>query len=243
MAALNEKKILLVHPLGYAAASASRDISRIANIMPPIGLAGLSSYLEKEGIESAIIDCYARPDSDRLIRDFLIEEKPAGIGLSCTTSSFLDGIRIARMAKTVLPGLKVVFGGPHVSALKEKALAPFPEIDLAVVGEGEQTLAELLLGGYQPSPAIKGIAFRENGGSIHFSGTRAGVSLDALPFPAYEKLPGYPQAYLLPIFNYPRSPTRAASPAGAALTAAATATGRCSGTASASTAPPISMPT
>ena len=32
------------------------------------------------------------------------------------------------------------------------------------------------------------------------------MELDSLPFPAYEKLEGYPQAYSLPIFNYPRVP-------------------------------------
>ncbi len=206
MAVLNEKKILLVHPLGYAPDAAGRDISRIANIMPPLGLASLSAYLARHGIESAIIDCFARPDSMRLIREFLVTERPAGMGLSCTTSSFLDGVRIARMAKALLPGLTVVFGGPHVSALKERVLADFREIDFTVIGEGEKSLEELIAGGYKGSPAIKGIVFREKDGTVRFSGRRPGLVLDALPFPAYEKLVGFPEAYPLPIFNYPRSP-------------------------------------
>jgi len=32
------------------------------------------------------------------------------------------------------------------------------------------------------------------------------VELDTLPFPAYEKLPGYPDVYTLPLFNYPKTP-------------------------------------
>jgi radical SAM superfamily enzyme YgiQ (UPF0313 family) len=32
------------------------------------------------------------------------------------------------------------------------------------------------------------------------------LDLDALPFPAYHKLAGYPDAYSLPIFNYPKVP-------------------------------------
>ena len=40
---LNDKKILLVHPLGYKADAAGRDISRIANIMPPLGLASIAA--------------------------------------------------------------------------------------------------------------------------------------------------------------------------------------------------------
>ncbi len=92
---LNPDRVLLVHPLGYRADAAPRDISRIANIMPPLGLASIAACLERRGIRADIVDCYARPDSDRAIRDHLLAERPAFIGLSCTTSSFLDGIRIA----------------------------------------------------------------------------------------------------------------------------------------------------
>jgi anaerobic magnesium-protoporphyrin IX monomethyl ester cyclase len=53
---------------------------------------------------------------------------------------------------------------------------------------------------------IPGLIFRD-GDEIVFSGFRdKGVDLDTLPFPAYEKLSGYPQLYKLPIFNYPTTP-------------------------------------
>jgi len=70
----------------------------------------------------------------------LLTVKPSFIGLSCTTSSFLDGIRIAALARSFLPDIKIVFGGPHVSALKNRVLENFSVIDFVVVGEGEQTL-------------------------------------------------------------------------------------------------------
>src|SRR4030042_5642799 len=104
-----------------------------------------------------------------------------------------------------MPGLKVIFGGPHVSALRESILAHFPEIDFTVIGEGEESLTELILSGYEGSSVIKGIAYREPGNGIRCTGNRSGINLDALPFPAYDKLEGFPKAYLLPIFNYPRS--------------------------------------
>lgn len=205
---LNSKKILLVHPLGYRADAAGRDISRIANIMPPLGLASMAAYLEQRGISAAIIDCYARPDSDRAIRDYLLAERPAFIGLSCTTSSFHDGIRIADLARQTLPGIKNVFGGPHVSALKEQLFTAFPAMDYSVIGEGEETLAELLENGGDDPAAVKGIIYRDGpGGEPCFSGFREkALELDLLPFPAYEKLAGFPDSYMLPIFNYPHTP-------------------------------------
>jgi anaerobic magnesium-protoporphyrin IX monomethyl ester cyclase len=203
---LNDKKILLVHPLGYRADAAGQDISRIANIMPPLGLASIAAYLEQRGTGADIVDCYARPDSDRAIRDYLLAEKPAFIGLSCTTSSFHDGIRIAQMARQTVPGIQTVFGGPHVSALKEQLFANFPAMDYAVIGEGEETMAELIRCGRDDPSSVKGIIYR-NGSEVSFTGYRdKGLVLDDLPFPAYEKLAGFPNSYMLPIFNYPQTP-------------------------------------
>lgn len=207
MVVLNQKSILLIHPLGYHISAANKDISRIANIMPPLGLASIAAYLATEKIECAIIDCYARPNSDRLIRDYLLAHKPAAVGISCTTSSFLDGIRISNFCKNILPDLRIVFGGPHISALKEKTLENFPIIDFGVVGEGEQALTELAESGYQPSSPVEGVVYRSQAGDITFTGYRKNaLQLDMLPFPAYEKLDGYPEIYTLPIFNYPKTP-------------------------------------
>jgi anaerobic magnesium-protoporphyrin IX monomethyl ester cyclase len=202
-------KILLVHPLGYRSESAGQDISRMANIMPPLGLASIAAYLKKENVDADIVDCYAKPFSDHFIRDYLAKEAPSFIGFSCTTSSFLDGVHIAGLAKSILPKVKTVFGGPHVSALRTKILADFSEVDFVVAGEGEETLEELLAceGKVDVVSSIQGIVYRNQEGTPHFNGYRAkGVELDSLPFPAYEKLEGYPHAYKLPIFNYPRVP-------------------------------------
>ena len=202
------EKILLIHPLGYRADAAARDISRLANIMPPLGLASLAAYLEQNRISASIIDCYAEPDSDQAIRQFLLDQRPGWIGLSCTTSSFLDGVRIARLAKATLPGIRTVFGGPHVSALKGQILTDYPAVDCTVVGEGEATLTELIQHRGEALAQVQGLIYRDGAdGPAVFTGHRAqGLELDRLPFPAYEKLAGFPRAYQLPIFNYPTAP-------------------------------------
>lgn len=200
-----EKRILLIHPLGYSAKNARDDISRMANIMPPLGLASISAYLTAGGIENDIIDCYAHPDSDGLIQACLREHRPSHIGFSCTTSSFFDGVRLAEMAKEILPEVIIVFGGVHVSAVKEAVLAEYPVIDFCVVGEGEEGLRELIEA--EDAREVEGIVFRDENGQPCFTGYRKKLlDLDSLPFPAYEKLAGYPQVYKLPIFNYPKVP-------------------------------------
>jgi len=204
---LDSKLVLLVHPLGYQANAAGNDIARFANMMPPIGLASLAAWLDKKGFETIIVDFFARPDSLQRIKEILRDKKPAIMGMSCTTSSFHDGALIAEMAKSLLPGIQTVVGGPHVSALKTRSLEGFPSIDFAVVGEGEETLTELAAGGWECPDKVKGLVYRDKDGKPQFNGYRdKALELDSLPFPAYEKLDGYPHAYKLPIFNYPRVP-------------------------------------
>jgi radical SAM superfamily enzyme YgiQ (UPF0313 family) len=209
---LHSNKVLLIHPLGYSGDIAGYDISRIANIMPPLGLASIAAYLGRNSIDATIVDCYAKPDSDALIKDHLNNAKPAFIGLSCSTANFLDGIRIANMAKNFLPEIMVVFGGHHVSALKEKIVETFPVIDFAVVGEGEEVMANLAENRGENASQIKGLVYKDREGIARFTGYRPTIdNLDVLPFPAYEKLSGYPGAYRLPIFNYPTTPNSSCS--------------------------------
>lgn len=199
--------ILLVHPLGYKSQSAKNDISRLANIMPPLGLASISAYLSAHGLENDIIDCYAHPDSDELIRNYLKQKHPPFIGFSCTTSSFLDGERLARLAKEIQPTIKTVFGGVHVSALNTNVLTDYESVDYTIIGEGEETLRELLSTSFDELAKVEGLIFRNADNIPHFTGRRKTLlDLDALPFPAYDKLSGYPDAYSLPIFNYPKVP-------------------------------------
>jgi radical SAM superfamily enzyme YgiQ (UPF0313 family) len=204
----DHKRILLVHPLGYRKEAAGRDISRMANIMPPLGMATIAAFLERNGITADIIDCYARPaEADRLIVEYLRSYRPGYIGFSCTTSSFLDGARLAELAKATLPGIRTVFGGVHVSARREQVLTDYPVVDFVVMGEGEQTLTELIEADSGEPAGVEGVIYRDGAGAVVNNGYRqTRLELDDLPFPAYEKLAGYPAAYMLPIFNYPKAP-------------------------------------
>ena len=204
---VDRQRILLVHPLGYASSSAGNDVSRLANIMPPLGLAAIAAYLLERAVDVDIIDCYAFPDSDCQICDYVRQHQPSWLGLSCTTSSFLDGVRIAEMVKALQPDIQVVVGGPHVSALKEVLLRDYLPLDALVVGEGEETMYQLLTTAQDQWHAVDGVVSRLSDGGVTFPGYRKpGLDLDSLPFPAYDKLSGFPQAYQLPIFNYPKAP-------------------------------------
>jgi radical SAM superfamily enzyme YgiQ (UPF0313 family) len=206
MSALNQR-ILLIHPLGYESGIASGDISRIANLMPPLGLCSLAAYLESKSIPADIIDCFAHPNSDLKILETLKNVQPAFIGISCTTSSFPDAVRIIALCKEQLPALKAVVGGPHISAVKALCMEKESAIDFAIAGEGERALEQLIQTDGKEPESIPGLCFRNAESRVVYNGPADKIEhLDSLPFPAYEKLEGYPQIYQLPIFNYPTRP-------------------------------------
>ena len=78
---------------------------------------------------------------------------------------------------------------------KEKVVETFPVIDFAIVGEGEETMAHLVASRGEDASSIEGLVYKDAKGMAHFTGYRPTIDdLDILPFPAYEKLPGYPHA-------------------------------------------------
>ena len=65
-------KVLFVHPRGNNWLGDMKDISSIFNIMPPHGMMSIAAFLEQRGIETAFIDCYAKPlPLDELILEII----------------------------------------------------------------------------------------------------------------------------------------------------------------------------
>jgi anaerobic magnesium-protoporphyrin IX monomethyl ester cyclase len=199
-------KVLFIHPRGNNWLGDMKDISSIFNIMPPHGMMSIAAFLERQGIETAFIDCYARPIPHDLLVAEIVRQGADAVGFSCTTSSFLEGYRIAELLKERIPRMPVIFGGAHACSIGPSLLDRFPAIDFLVIGEGENSLYELMAAGFRDVAGIPGIAFRENGQGRLSSVRELIVDLDTLPFPAYHRLHGFPKGYNLPLFSYPSHP-------------------------------------
>jgi radical SAM superfamily enzyme YgiQ (UPF0313 family) len=208
MTTLDRRAILLVYPSGSAARTRDARLLRLVATVAPIGLLHLAAYLERRQVRVGIVDCAAERDPGAALRGALRTRRPAWLGLSCTTFAFHDGVRLIEEARRELPGVRAVVGGVHVSALKERILRDFPGIDYLVVGEGEETLAELIERDGASLSDVPGLVYRDADGEPRFTGHRPLVAdLDSLPLPAYERLRGFPRDYRLPIFSYPRTAT------------------------------------
>lgn len=198
--------ITLVHPAGSNWMPGKKDISPMANRMAPIGLLSMAAYLEQRGHRVQVLDCLGPHPVKNAAEaaQRICAGQPDLIGFTATTSSFLDGYEIATQLKAREPHSRIVFGGVHASALGGTLLAQFPYIDFLCLGEGEQTLSELAEG--KDPATICGLVWRD-GDTVCTNPPRQHlIELDALPFPAYEKLAGFPGQYHLPLFSYVRTP-------------------------------------
>ncbi len=113
--------------------------------------------------------------------------QPEVVGISCKTPAIYSGFRVAELAKSVLPQVYTVIGGPHASALPEHALSE-PAIDFAVPGEGELVMRNLVeaLEKNQGVDQVNGIAYRKDGKLVLNPPEHPIRNLDGLPFPAKE---------------------------------------------------------
>ena len=199
-------RIVLVHPAGSNWVPGKKDVAAVANRMAPLGLLSIAAYLERQGCRVEVLDCLspaAVPGTEANVRQIL-SHHPDLVGFSATTSGFLDGYELAARIKSIRPQTRIVFGGVHISALGGVLLERFEHIDYLCLGEGELTLADLVQG--RNPEEITGLAWRNNGHVVCNPSREHIPDLDTLPFPAYEKLAGFPNGYNLPLFSYIHTP-------------------------------------
>ncbi len=195
-------RITLVHPAGFNFVPGQPDFSVLANRMPPIGILSLAAWLDKHGHETFAHDCLGpfSPPGIEENAEIILATNPEMIGFSTTTSGFMDAVEMAQYIKQRRPQIMIVFGNVHVSSIGAPLLEHFPEIDYLCIGEGEGAMLDLADG--RPPAQISNLVFRDGARIISNPRRQRILKLDDLPFPAYEKLKGFPEAYHLPLFSY-----------------------------------------
>jgi anaerobic magnesium-protoporphyrin IX monomethyl ester cyclase len=195
-------RITLVHPAGFNFVPGQPDFSVLANRMPPIGILSLAAWLDKHGHETFVHDCLGpfAPTTIEENAEQILATDPELIGFSTTTSGFMDAVDMAKYIRLKRPDIKLAFGNVHVSSIGAPLMEEFPEIDYLCIGEGEGAMLDLA--DRKPASGIANLVYRDGGRIVSNPRRQRILDLDELPFPAYEKLKGFPDAYHLPLFSY-----------------------------------------
>jgi radical SAM superfamily enzyme YgiQ (UPF0313 family) len=154
----------------------------------PLGLGYMAALLERRGDVVKIIDYNVVMTDDykahfvKAVKDF----DPDIIGLTCNTAERFGVMDLAKLSKTV-SNAKVIVGGVHMTFDSEGMMKAEPAIDIAVKGEGEATITELVprLENGLRLDGILGITYRD-GEKIVQNGNRPFIEdISTLPFPSF----------------------------------------------------------
>ena len=185
--------LLLTH--GYFLAEDAKEL-QIRKPYVPLGILYICSHLRRKGFSVEVFDT-TFSTTPELIRH-LQTERPAVLGIYANLMTRKKVIEILCVARAA--GWKTVVGGPEPGAYIEEYLEA--GADVVVIGEGEETMEELLpvlkVGSRDSLHMVKGIAFREEDGRVRRTGERPQIAdIDAQPWPARETvdIPRYLQTW------------------------------------------------
>lgn len=181
-------QLVLVNPLTLRDDPTER---RLLTPYFPLGLLYLAAVVRRAGFEVAVFDGMFADEAR--FRETLLRERPPVVGITALATVRQAALRLAAIARAA--GATVVMGGADPTARPEAYLrhrvAGHSVVDLVVVGEGEQTLLELLPKLLDDREAaarpngVAGLAYLDESGMLVRTAPRPRLAdLDALPPPA-----------------------------------------------------------
>lgn len=170
-------KVLFITPPFHA------GVVEVAGRWVPLHLVSLAGSVRAAGFDAYIYDAMTKHVGYPEIEDRIREIKPDVVATSAITCTSPDAIKVLELAKKVDPMITTVVGGVHASFMYEEMFSLTDAIDFVVVGEGEDTMVDLVcaleLG--CDITTVPGVALRADGKTV-FTGKRPYLGdLDGLP--------------------------------------------------------------
>lgn len=174
--------------------------NRSSSATVPAALLYLRVWLIKSGIISEIIDIkLGRPgivltkNQLEQVKLGILEKvkilKPRYVGIPCYTSEFWDVIDLCERIKAIHECI-IIVGGLHVSIKVEDFFFEGSPIDVAVAGDGQYPLVEIIrrIDSGQEIEGIEGVIARSKDGKLLMQGASSFADWDTMPNPDYSQL-------------------------------------------------------
>jgi anaerobic magnesium-protoporphyrin IX monomethyl ester cyclase len=160
-------------------------------VTQPLGLAYLAAVLENAGFSVKILDCPPLDYTYKDVKNYVESLKPKIVGVSSTTLTINNALKIAEIVKEVSTEIKVFLGGAHASILDEETLAKSFYVDGVIRGEGEITFLEVvkkIKEGKSLNDTL-GLTLKLGNKIVRFPDRPLIEDLDSIPYPARHLLP------------------------------------------------------
>ena len=151
-----------------------------------VGLEIMAALLKQEGHEvygltdsTFDVSNHITNDEKRNLKK-IADIKPELVGFSVLSHRYQWCLKFARLIKHNFPKIKIIFGGPHATAVPELVIKD-ECVDIVCVGEGEEALLELAKN--PNSTDIRNMWFKTKKGIIRNPLRPLIKNLDTLPFP------------------------------------------------------------
>ena len=180
---MNMQQKALIINTSYAKAYKNAKVRTAVPSLPPLTIAALAASLEREGIETKVLDLNIEKDQEKAVNDTITEFEPTHVSVSFTTNSFNDMNTICKETRKIDKNIFLIGGGTHASYYPKETLQQ-SLLDVAVIGEGDMSFPRIVKG--DSLNEISGIAFRNAQGEIIVNAQDGYMKdLDILPFPAW----------------------------------------------------------
>ena len=174
-------KITLIQPQKTLYGSAAEKHWSLAR---PFSLLFLAAAIKKHAAHSVdIVDLESGAYRNTSLQEVFQNSDSDVYGITATTFTRFEAIKIAKYLKKFRPSSRIVVGGVHFMYCPEDTLSKVPDIDVVVRGEGEIPIVEFLdaIDTGQNLREVKGISYREGSKVVHNPDQAVFEDLDTLP--------------------------------------------------------------
>lgn len=178
---MKEVDALFINPPSAFGAYTGTRVNAAVQIYPLSSFMSLSAVLKKAGFQPAVLDLGIEKNPYQVLDRTLNEIRPRFVGLTSTTPLFFEAADIAKRIKEKFASdVKIIYGGPHATALPEESLEK-SDIDIVVVSEGEEAMVEICQD--KNIADIKGIYYKNNEKILSTPPRPPIKDFNSLPFP------------------------------------------------------------
>ncbi|MEM2919052.1 MAG: radical SAM protein [Candidatus Micrarchaeia archaeon] len=147
----------------------------------PFAIEYIGAAVEKAGYDVELFQ-QRNQNIDQLVEEIL-RTNPQIVGVSCYTYKFPDALKLAKNIKSRNPDIITILGGYHATGMPTNI--QYGNFDFFVIGEGEETIVELLENINRPE-IVRGIAYLKNG-EVKINPRRERLDFSKLPWPLRKK--------------------------------------------------------